>query len=72
MKMIQAADWIIRECGNVDAALSRASRRHYKTHEMNGFQSLMWVIGQITRETYLGPKLKEALDNIALIFHLRT
>ena len=28
------ADWAIRECGTVDAALSRASRRHYKTHEM--------------------------------------
>ena len=65
------ADWAIRECGTVDAALSRASRRHYKTHEMNGFQSLMRVIGQITCETDLGPKQKEALDDIALIFHIR-
>ena len=64
------ADWAIRECGIVDAASSRASRRHYKTHEMNGFQSLMWVIGQITCETNLGPKQKEALDDIALIFHI--
>ena len=54
MKMIQAADWATRECGNVDAALSRASRCHYKTHE-----------------TPLGPKQKEALDDIALIFYIR-
>ena len=39
------ADWAIRECGTIDAALSQASRRHYKTHEMSGFQSLMRVIG---------------------------
>jgi hypothetical protein len=65
------ADWAIRECGTVDVALSRASRRHYKTHEINGFQSLMRVIGQITCETDLGPKQKEALDDIALIFHIR-
>ena len=71
MKMIQAADWATRECGNVDAALSRASRCHYKTHEMNGFQSLMRVIDQITLETSLGPKQKEALDDIALTFYIR-
>ena len=65
------ADWAIRECGTIAAALSRASRRHYKTHEMNGFQSLMRVIGQITCETDLGTKQKEALDDIALIFHIR-
>ena len=65
------ADWAIRECGTVDTALSRASRRHYKTHEMNGLQSLMRVIGQITCETDLGPKQKEALDDIALILHIR-
>ena len=65
------AVWAIRERGTVDAALSRASRRHYKTHEMNGFQSLMRVIGQITCETDLGTKQKEALDDIALIFHIR-
>ena len=29
------------------------------------------VIGQITCETDLGPKHKEALDDIALIFHIR-
>ena len=52
------ADWAIRECGTVDAALSRASRRHYKTHEMNGFQSLMRVIGQITCETDLVSNFK--------------
>jgi len=65
------ADWAIRECGTIDAALSRASRRHYKSHEMNGFQSLMRVTGQITCETELGTKQKEALDDIALIFHIR-
>lgn len=64
--------WLVSECGGPDAALKRLSRRLVKLQGNAALQPLMEVLKDVAaaRGGELGPRQREALEEIARAFKL--
>lgn len=68
-EMLIVSRWLVNECKGADSAVTRLTKRLQKL-DPTGFQPLLAMLGDVESHAALGPRQRDALDDIARIFRL--